>query len=281
MVIPVGRADDLLAVQLRAVAAQTYAGNHEVVLAVNTADPSEQASIAAVAAEAGIGRTIDASGIRSAAHARNCGAAAADGAVLAFCDGDDIVDPGWLGALVDALEPGTAIGGHLDEESLAVPGQQNWRPPATPGALPTFMGHPYLVSANMACRRDDFAATGGFDLRLVRGEDIAWSFALTRAGIELRYCAEAIVAYRHREGLRAMVHQHYLYGIGMAQVLTRVGLPDGDEPTRGARAALRPNGQRVERWSLPQVLRKGALGVGRVVGTAQVQLGQVPARLGR
>jgi glycosyltransferase involved in cell wall biosynthesis len=275
VVIPVGRADDLLGVQLRALTAQTYDATFEVVLAVNTADPAEQAAIETMAAEIGIGRTIDASDIRSAAHARNSGAAAAEAPVLAFCDGDDIVEPGWLAALVDALEPGTAIGGHLEEETLAVPGQENWRPPATPGALPTFMGHPYLVSANMACWREDFAATGGFDLALVRGEDIAWSFALTRAGVELRYCADAVVAYRHREGLKAMVHQHYLYGIGMAQVLARIGLPDSDEPAGGALSAFKPNGQKVDQWSIPQVLRKGALGVGRVVGTAQAKLAPV------
>jgi len=269
VVVPVGRADALLGVQLRALAGQRFDRRFEVVLACNSADAREQEAIEAATVEAGVGRVVRAWDVRSAAYARNEGAAAARAPVLAFCDGDDIAEPGWLAAIVDALEPGTAIGGHLDEDSLSVPGQENWRPPATPGVLPTFMGHPYLVSANMACWRDDFVATGGFDLSLVRCEDIAFGFALSRLGVELRYCADAVVAYRHREGLRSMLEQHYLYGQGMAQVLARIGLPDGEGGTGAGLSALKPNGQKVDQWSVPQVLRKGALGVGRVVGTAQ------------
>ena len=79
----------------------------------------------------------------------------------------------------------SSVGGHLDESVLAVPGQEDWRPPATPGGNPSFLGHPYLVSANMGVHREDFEAVGGFDTTLIRGEDIAVSWALIERGIEL------------------------------------------------------------------------------------------------
>jgi GT2 family glycosyltransferase len=215
---------------------------------------------------------VDASDVRSAAHARNVGAEAATGKILALCDGDDIVEPDWLRNLVAALEPDTAVGGHLDEAQLAVPGQQNWRPPATPGRLPTFLDHPYVVTANMAMYRKDFAAAGGFDLSLIRCEDIAFSFKLLDNGITLTYAEDAVVHYRHRQGLRSLLHQHYLYGQGLAQVLARDGLPGG--ASKSGIGALRPNAQPVAKWSVHQFLRRGALGVGRVVGVVRERLGR-------
>lgn len=269
VIVPVGRVDDDLPIQLRALAGQRTDRTFEVVLACNTDDPAERSRLEREAESAGVGRVVPAWDRRSAAHARNAGAAAARAEILAFCDGDDIVDPGWLEALVGALEPGAAVGGHLDEDRLAVPGQEHWRPPATPGELPTFMGHPYLVTANQAVWRSDFEAVGGFDLGLVRCEDIAFSFELLRRGVELRYAAEAVVHYRHRKGLKPMLEQHYLYGRGMAQVLARIGVPDADGGSGGGLASLKPNGQKVDHWTIHHVLRKGALGVGRVVGTLQ------------
>lgn len=261
VVIPVGSCDDMLAAQLDALAAQTYPGEWEIVLACNTGDPGQQAALADLAATHPRSRIVDASDVRSAAHARNQGAAAAAGDVLAFCDGDDLVEPGWLEALVGSVDDMTAAGGHLEEELLGVDGQQHWRPPATPGTLPTFMGHAYPVSANMAMGRDLFERIGGFDVSLVRCEDIAIGFRIHRHGAELKYVREAVVHYRHRAGLRSMLHQHYLYGRGMAQVLRQDGLPDG-----ASVGALRPNGQPVDRWTIHQVLRKGALALGRLQG---------------
>ena len=45
-------------------------------------------------------RVVDASARRGAAYARNQGARHAAGDILAFCDADDIVSPGWLEAIV-------------------------------------------------------------------------------------------------------------------------------------------------------------------------------------
>jgi hypothetical protein len=211
-------------------------------------------------------RVLDAADRPGAAHARNVGAEAARGEHLLFCDGDDRVTSGWATALLAAAGPGRAVGGHLDEEELAVPGQADWRPPATPGELPSFLGHPYLVSANCCVRRDDFVRVGGFDERLTRCEDLALSYALVDAGVELVYAPGAVVHYRHRAGLVPMLRQHFAYGRGMSEVVARGLLPGGDATTT---STLRPNGQPVERWTHAQVLRKAALGAGRLVGAVR------------
>lgn len=271
VVIPLGGVDRRLGAQLAAVLGQQTDFVFEVVLAVNSAEPAVTDFVAATLREADDERirVVDASAKRSAAFARNRGAAASRAPVIAFCDADDEVAPSWLQHLVRGVDEGQANGGMLSESRFCNPRQAKWRPPATPGELPSFMGVPYLVSANMAVARDSFERVGGFDETLVRSEDIAFGWALCRNGVALQWMPEAIVHYRHRDGVVALMRQHYLYGVGMAQVLKRHGIPEGS----GGRvpqgmALLRPNGQRSSR-SVMTVVRRSSVAAGRVAGLLQ------------
>ena len=276
VVIPVGRVDTELEHQLEALAGQSYHQPWELVLSLNTSDRRAREQLEQVAVARSEDGTrfaplvVDSSDLRSASHARNVGAGAATGRLLAFCDGDDIADPEWLERLVEALGPGQAIGGHLDETVLAVPGQEDWRPPATPDGLPTFLGHPFLVSANMAVHRADFEAVGGFDTSLIRGEDIALSWDLIERGVELGYSREAVIHYRHRRGLWPMMKQHYLYGRGFSQILARRGTP-GESGSSGL-GSLKPNNQAAARKNFPYFARRGSIAAGRVVGLVDERL---------
>lgn len=268
VVMPVGRVDGELSEQVEALALQSHSGPWELVVSLNTTDHQQRGALDGLLepfADRLQLRVVDSSDRRSASHARNVGAKASDGDLLLFCDSDDIAHRQWVEQLSAALEFYGAVGGFLDEDVLSVPGQEHWRPPATPGDLPTFLGHPFLVSANMGVIRSNFEAIGGFDTDLIRGEDIAFSWDLLERGIELGYCAEAIMYYRHRKGLSAMMHQHYLYGRGFSQILARRGTPGTDGGSTGL-SALKPNGQAVARKSFPYLLRRGSIAAGRVVG---------------
>lgn len=285
MVVPVGSVDRELEQQLDALAGQTLDRRWELVLSLNSPDRSAEADLERLLAahvDRGAGFdpvVVDSSGLRSASHARNVGAEAASGRLLLFCDGDDIADPDWAQHMTAALQgERRAVGGHLDEDILAVPGQEDWRPPATPDGLPTFLGHPFLVSANMGLHRADFEAVGGFDVTLIRGEDIALSWDLTERGVVLGFCAEAVIHYRHRRGLWPMMRQHYLYGRGFSQILARRGVP-GDAGGAGL-ASLRPNSQPVARKNLAYVARRGSIAAGRVVGLIDERLTHQPERTG-
>ena len=265
VVMPVGSVDEPLRTALSHLQEQTTTASWELVVGLNTVDIGDRARLEALLAEHSFSaRIIDATAVRSASYARNVAAAEAVGERLFFCDGDDEAEPDWLENLLRAHEPGTAIGGHLAEERLVVEGQEDWRPPATPGCLPSFLGAPYLVSANMAIWADDFAAAGGFDQDLIRGEDIDFAWKLSEHGVELRYCPDAIIHYRHRAGLKSLIQQHYLYGRGMAQVLSR-RQPPGIEQDGGS-LMFKANGQRVENQTPIHVLRRGAIAAGRLRG---------------
>ncbi len=263
--MPVGGVDEALRGAFQRLDEQTASFDWELVIGLNTGDQQERDLLdSLLSVRTFDARVVDASQTRSASYARNTAASAARGSRLVFCDGDDEAEPDWLEKIVAAHVPGTAIGGHLAEDRLVIRGQEDWRPPATPGCLPSFLGAPYLVSANMAIWAEDFAAVHGFDEELIRGEDIDFAWKLSERGVELRYCADAVIHYRHRAGLRSLLQQHYLYGRGMAQVLAR-RQPPGTE-LDGASRMLRANGQKVEHQSSIHVLRRGAIAAGRLRG---------------
>ena len=282
VVIPVGRVEPSLDVQLRAVAAQVLAEPFDVVLSLNTAEAGARDRLEAVARPV-FGeqlRIVDSSDRRGAAHARNVGIRASGAEIVACCDADDEVHPGWLAALVAALDDADGATGHVvdvfvDDRMAA------WHPPATPDALPQFLGRPYLLTGNLAVRVPAFEAVGGFDETLTRCEDIDLGWTMTDAGFRLAYAPDAILDYHHRPGIVPMVRQHRLYGIGMAEVLAKHGAtatstaaaPAAGGGGRRVRwlALLRPNGQRASRFTLGGLVRRGALAVGRVEGAVRAR----------
>ena len=270
VIVPVGRVDDALAQQLIALIAQDIETSVEFVIAQNTTDRAAATELALLvdSLDDSRVRVVVAGDRRGAAYARNVGASNARGAVLAFCDGDDLVEPTWLGQLVGGLDHYDAVGGRLIDSGLT-DRQRSVRPPATPDALPTFLGVPYIVSASMAIGRETFTAVGGFDENLVRCEDIAFSWALLDQGFQLGFVSEARVAYFHRADMVGMLIQHFHYGRGMSQVLMRYGVPEGSGRARPTyRGLLRANGQSVGRRSLLSTLRRVALAAGRLTEIA-------------
>ncbi|MEZ5218060.1 MAG: glycosyltransferase [Ilumatobacteraceae bacterium] len=257
----------LLELQLDALVQQAGAPDHEIVLSLNTPSPDARAALEEMLRrrDAERFRIVDSSDRRGAPHARNVGAATSTAPLLAFCDGDDIVEPDWLAQLCRGLDQYDAVGGFLDESKLATAQQRRWRPPGTPGRLPEFQGVPYIISANLGVRREAFEDVGGFDAELIRGEDIAISLDLISKGYTIGYVAQASVHYRHRGGLKDLVRQYVLYGRGMTQVLAHHGLPgaDGVDKPSGLRA-LKPNKSPGQSMSIVTVIRRGSMLTGRI-----------------
>jgi cellulose synthase/poly-beta-1,6-N-acetylglucosamine synthase-like glycosyltransferase len=270
VVVPIGRAGDDVAVQLRALHEQDVTGNVEFVLTLNTDDPAQRTALEAIVEPLGDPRfRIVVEGVRrGAAAARNAGAAAALGDTLAFCDADDIVDRSWLRLLLAELETCDAVGGRLVDFGASEREQQA-RPSATPDGLPTFLGVPYIVSASLALPHATFDDAGGFDEELVRCEDIAFSWVLVDRDKQLGYAPDAIVQYRHRTGVPDMMRQHFMYGRGMSQVLMRYGVPGADGSKR---SLFTPNGQKTQKRTALGTLRRASIAAGRLTGLVEERL---------
>jgi cellulose synthase/poly-beta-1,6-N-acetylglucosamine synthase-like glycosyltransferase len=273
VIVPVGSVDHRFERQLQALCAQSVPFEFEVVVSLNAADSGVQHEVHRVVA--GLAdrriRVVDSSDRRGAAHARNVGAHSSYAPILAFCDADDEVHAGWLEALVEGLQSSDAVTGLIRE--LAPERQQHWRPPATPGGLPKFLGRSYLLSGNLAIRRAAFDSVGGFDEALTRCEDIAISCALTQHGHRLGFCADAVIDYHHRSGLLPMLRQHYRYGQGMSEVVVRYRLASEH---RDRWSSVRGNNAPHKR-DLVNVLRRGSIACGRVHGLVRERFRRLPA----
>jgi GT2 family glycosyltransferase len=153
------------------------------------------------------------------AAARNTGAAAAKGSLLAFTDDDCTPDPGWLSALAGHLaqKPGTMVGGKtrntLVKNPFATASQQlisylyEYYNPDPADAR-------FFTSNNLALPAERFRQIGGFDTGFPRaaGEDRELCDRWTFRGYQMVYAPNAIVNHAHPLTLGRFWRQHVNYG---------------------------------------------------------------------
>lgn len=175
------------------------------------------------------------------AAARNKGAAAAGGEILAFIDSDCTAAPQWLQDLlpVFAEEEVAAVGGWVDgmhhgsplDRYEAVMSSLNLgRREMTGGAGgDTF----YLPSCNLLVRKAAFSAAGGFRAELQVGEDVDLTWRLRDAGWTIQYLPRGTVYHAHRSRLWPFMKRRFDYG-------TSEGLLQQLHPVRGKKMLLPP-----------------------------------------
>ena len=115
VVIPVRDAAAVVPDQLGALRAQRWEGHWEVVVALDAGSADATADVVGRYADGWPRlRIVDAPPGGGPGSARNVGAAAAAGSALAFCDADDVVAPGWVAAMGDALRHHEFVTGPLE-----------------------------------------------------------------------------------------------------------------------------------------------------------------------
>jgi len=155
------------------------------------------------------------------ARARNAGAEAARGRLLAFLDDDCEPEADWLEKLLahHEREPEVAIGGgvantfgdnpYSDASQALLEYLYGWLNP-DPGDAHFF------ASLNLGVPREAFLAMKGFDpsYPLAAAEDRAFCRRWRAEGRHLIYAPEARVHHGHALGFRSFLRQHFHYGRG-------------------------------------------------------------------
>jgi GT2 family glycosyltransferase len=158
--------------------------------------------------------------------ARNAGAAAASGDILAFTDDDCEPDAEWLLRLSAIFADGrfAAAGGPNPP-----PPPQTWEQ-AVVCAAPGAPGHvmlddeeaEHLPGCNLAVTRAAFEAIGGFDPRFhTAGDDVDFCWRLRDAGYRLGFAPGAFVWHRRRLSIRAFLRQQLGYGAAEKLLLAK------------------------------------------------------------
>ncbi len=216
VVMPVYNNEAELPEQLTSLAAQTYRGDWEIVVADNGSTDGTRAVAESFAASTGRLRVIDASARRGGSAARNLGASVADGDLLCFCDGDDVLVPEWLDELVKAAAANDFVGGRLDVDALTPEHARGWR--SRPAAASREQ-QAFACAGNFAIWRDAFEAVGGFDERLGYAEDQDLSARLKERGYQMGWAPDAVVLYRLQTSLKGLARQSFRSGKGSGQLV--------------------------------------------------------------
>lgn len=156
---------------------------------------------------------------------RNLGARLSRAPLIAYTDDDCIVTPGWLDAIASELaDPGVAAvyGRLLPYQQETRSGREvgfkaaDTRAEYTERTPPWYIGH----GGNMAFRRADLLAAGGFDPLLGAGgtfgacEDPDIAFRLLVSGRKVVYSPAALAFHKHWKDWGAQQRMERAYGIG-------------------------------------------------------------------
>ncbi|MFD9440675.1 glycosyltransferase [Streptomyces sp. NPDC060006] len=209
VVIPVRDGALTLPAQLRALASQTYTAPWEVLVVDNgSTDSTREVAEKARPDLPGL-RIVDAHERPGESYARNRGIAAARGDFIAFCDADDVADPGWLAALAAAAPDTDLIGGSLDSSVLSPMYADEQPAPMTEQT--DFL--PFARGANCAAWTDVLTTIGGWDESFRGGgEDMDLSWRAHLCGYRVGYAHDARMHYRLRAELSGLARQKWNYG---------------------------------------------------------------------
>jgi glycosyltransferase involved in cell wall biosynthesis len=163
---------------------------------------------------------------RGLSAARNLGAEAASGEIVAYTDSDCVADPDWLTYLVAKMEAG----------NLAACGGPNLPPPEeslVAAAVAVSPGGPthvlisdevaeHIAGCNMAFRREVLLGLGGFDpIYRAAGDDVDICWRFQDAGHVIGFSPAAIVWHFRRNTVRAYLRQQRGYGKAEALVYAK------------------------------------------------------------
>jgi glycosyltransferase involved in cell wall biosynthesis len=213
VVVPARDVAATLGDQLDALLAQEWDGEWEIVVVDNRSRDGTADLVAEYARRSPRVRLVEASDRDGPSYARNVGFEAAAAEAIAACDADDVVAPGWVRAMAEALRDHDCVTGPLEVDELnpAWLAKTRGRPSLTEG--PTWFGvFPIVAAGNLGVRRGVWRDAGRFDEELRVEEDHEFALRLRVRGVDVHFAPGALVHYRYRGSPGALWRQGTTYG---------------------------------------------------------------------
>ncbi|MDQ8163212.1 MAG: glycosyltransferase [Gemmatimonadota bacterium] len=250
VIIPTNRPPATLAPCLQALTKQRMAPARFEVLVINDGALHNLAPLAEIFRTAGLQVRVIEVPRGGPGPARNRGAAEAAGALLVFTDDDCQPEPSWLEAMLAASQhhPNALLGGNVVNRLKHRPASEASQ------LLVSFLYRWYnrdpfdarfFASNNMAARRDQFLARGGFDPRftLSAGEDRELCARWREDGGRLVYVPTARIGHTHDLSVTQFWRQHFKYGRGAAMYWAVRGSVHQHGSSDGEIAVRAPDGR--------------------------------------
>jgi GT2 family glycosyltransferase len=160
---------------------------------------------------------------RGLSSARNTGAEAATGEIVAYTDDDAYPDPHWLHFLAIGFESGdwAAMGGPNILPPGVGPVEEcvSHSPGGATHVLLSDVEAEHLPGCNLSVRRDRLLEVGGFDPQFITaGDDVDLCWRLQERGWKLGYHPGAAVWHHSRDSVRRYWKQQRGYGKAEAQL---------------------------------------------------------------
>ncbi len=150
------------------------------------------------------------------ARGRNLAVAGATHDVIAVSDADCVLDPGWLEALVDAVERGADVAMGVSMPLTTTFFQDIAAAIAVPDPSELREERFMPSSRSVAFRREAFLAAGGYPEWLAIGEDMFLDHRWREAGARMELVPEAVACWRARDDLAGHWRQYVAYARGDA-----------------------------------------------------------------
>jgi glycosyltransferase involved in cell wall biosynthesis len=233
--VPTRNAAATLREQLDALAAQEWTRPFEIIVVDNGSTDGTSEIVREYAARDDRFRLIEARDGTGVSYTRNRGIEGARAPMIAMCDGDDIVAPGWVAAMGDALCEHEVVTGPIDVDSLNPP----WLV-ATRGRLPpdrprNYLGlFPLVSGGNIGMSVAAFNRVGRYDESFSGPEDADFSLRLWLDGTPVHFAPGAVLRYRYRSRTRDLFRQGRFYGRGRPLVNKRIRASGRAKPRRFA-----------------------------------------------
>ena len=224
VVVPVFNGADTMRAQLDALVAQRWDRAWEVLVVDNDSTDETPTIIEEYVDRHERFRTTRAPGQHNLAYVRNVAVADARGRSVAFCDDDDEVGDGWVGAIGTALDDHRVVASCMEYELLSDPDSLEGRGDFQSRGVERLFGYP-IVNGASGWRRDLWLSLGGNDEALdFAGEDHDMALRAHLAeGVEPFFCKEAVYHCRRRSGFAATFRQAQRYGRSQALLYRRYG----------------------------------------------------------
>jgi len=195
VVIPTCDRPVLLARAIASVRAQTAPAGEIIVVDDGTDDGARPQPAAGV-------RVVRNDRVRGPSGARNCGAASARGALLAFLDDDDEWLPSYLAAAAAHVAANDLDVVCTDLLYRYADGleRKGKAAPAVLDAQAFLTRNPGLIGSNLVIRPAAYAAVGGFDESLLTAEDMDFGLRLSlQPGLRYAPLRERLVRHHHHD----------------------------------------------------------------------------------